>query len=72
MSVDVIEPHSSQLNSYAGGTAGVAVILGAEALGCDDLRPCPIDAQGPFVAALARRPDGILISPLEQGEIGPD
>jgi len=39
----------------------------------DDLRPLPLSMRKAHLERLlARRPDGIFISPFEQGEIGPD
>ena len=43
------------------------------ALDGDDLRPLPLSMRKANLARLlARRPDGIFVSPFEQGEIGPD
>jgi len=43
------------------------------ALNGDDLRPLPLSMRKAHLERLlARRPDGIFISPFEQGEIGPD
>ena len=43
------------------------------ALNGDDLRGLPLSRRKTNLAQLlARRPDGILIAPFEQGEIGPD
>ena len=43
------------------------------ALDGDDLRPLPLSMRKAHLERLlARRPDGIFISPFEQGEIGPD
>ena len=97
MSVDVIEPHRSQLNSYSGGTAGEAFILRVD--GISDFNALHSGKHNDEVKAmrstfwrlaamtcapilsmrkahlsprLVRRPGGILISPLEQGEIGRD
>jgi bifunctional non-homologous end joining protein LigD len=43
------------------------------ALDGDDLRPLPLSMRRAHLERLlARRPDGIFISPFEQGEIGPD
>jgi bifunctional non-homologous end joining protein LigD len=43
------------------------------ALDGDDLRPLPLSMRKANLARLlARRPDGIFLSPFEQGEIGPD
>jgi len=39
----------------------------------DDLRQLPLTLRKTNLARLlARRPDGIFVAPLEQGEIGPD
>ena len=39
----------------------------------DDLRDLPLSLRkANLVRPFARRPDGIFISPFEQGEIGPD
>jgi ATP-dependent DNA ligase len=39
----------------------------------DDLRRLPLSMRKANLARLlARRPDGIFVSPFEQGEIGPD
>jgi ATP-dependent DNA ligase len=39
----------------------------------DDLRTLPLSMRKAHLERLlARRPDGIFISPFEQGEIGPD
>jgi hypothetical protein len=43
------------------------------ALDGDDLRPLPLSMRKAHLSRLlARRPDGIFISPFEQGDIGPD
>lgn len=43
------------------------------ALGGEDLRKLPLSLRKTNLARLlARRPDGIFLSPFEQGEIGPD
>ena len=43
------------------------------ALNGDDLRPLPLSMRKAHLERLlARRPDGIFISPFAQGEIGPD
>jgi bifunctional non-homologous end joining protein LigD len=43
------------------------------ALNGDDLRSLPLSMRKARLSRLlARRPDGIFISPFEQGEIGPD
>jgi len=43
------------------------------ALDGDDLRQLPLSMRKTNLARLlARRPDGILVAPFEQGEIGPD
>jgi hypothetical protein len=43
------------------------------ALDGDDLRPLPLSMRKAHLSRLlARWPDGIFISPFEQGEIGPD
>jgi hypothetical protein len=43
------------------------------ALDGDDLRPLPLSmCKTNLARLLARRPDGIFVSPFEQGEIGPD
>jgi bifunctional non-homologous end joining protein LigD len=43
------------------------------ALHGDDLRVLPLSMRKAHLSRLlARRPDGIFISPFEQGEIGPD
>ena len=43
------------------------------ALNGDDLRPLPLSMRKAHLERLLeRRPDGIFISPFEQGEIGPD
>jgi bifunctional non-homologous end joining protein LigD len=43
------------------------------AMGGDDLRRLPLSMRkGNLARLLARRPEGIFLSPIEQGEIGPD
>jgi bifunctional non-homologous end joining protein LigD len=52
---------------------GAALRLDVLAMDGDDLRRLPLSMRKVNLARLlARRPEGIFLSPFEQGEIGPD
>jgi bifunctional non-homologous end joining protein LigD len=73
LGVDGVSDFNAPLHSGKHNDEVQLYTFGILALDGDDLRPLPLSMRKAHLERLlARRPDGIFISPFEQGEIGPD